>query len=128
MELAHLSELLEQAAASRPGHTALLDEHGRSLTYAELFHKADRLATRLARWGVERGDRVALWLPKTLESVIAIHGILRTGAAYVPVDPTGPALRAAGIMASSGVKVAVVAAELAPALRAAWDPPAPCPG
>ena len=81
---------------------------------------ADRLATRLARWGVDRGDRVGLWLPKSLEAVTAIHGILRTGASYVPVDPTGPAARAAAILASSGVKAAVVAAELAPALRAAW--------
>ena len=46
---------------------------------------------------------------------------------YVPVDPTGPAVRAAAILASSGVKAAVVAAELAPALRAAWDDARPLP-
>jgi amino acid adenylation domain-containing protein len=63
---------------------------------------------------------VAVWLPKCLEAVTAIHGILRTGAAYVPIDPTGPALRAAAILASSGVKAAIVAADLAPALLAAW--------
>ena len=45
------------------------------------------------RWGAGRGDRVGLWLPKSLQTVTAIHGILRSGAAYVPVDPTGPALR-----------------------------------
>ena len=88
---------------------------------------ADRLATRLARWGVDRGDRVGLWLPKSLEAVTAIHGILRTGASYVPVDPTGPAARAAGILAASGVKAAVVAAELVPALRAAWPGSGPLP-
>ena len=90
-------------------------------------HGADRLATRLARWGVDRGDRVGLWLPKSLEAVTAIHGILRTGASYVPVDPTGPPARAAGILAASGVKAAVVAAELAPALRAAWPGSGPLP-
>ena len=68
------------------------------------------------RWGVGRGDRVGLWLPKSLEAVTAIHGILRTGASYVPVDPTGPAARAAGILAASGVKAVVVAADLMPAL------------
>ena len=57
----------------------------------------------------------------------AIHGILRTGASYVPVDPTGPAARAAGILAASGVKAAIVAAELAPALRAAWPGSGPPP-
>ena len=81
----HLSVLLEEAAARRPGHPAVEDENGRSLTFAELLHNADRLATRLTRWGVDRGDRVGLWLPKSLESVTSIHGILRTeiGRAHV---------------------------------------------
>ena len=127
MDARHLSELLEQAAAKRPDHAAVEDEHGRRLSYSELLLGADRLATRLIRWGVERGDRVGLWLPKSLEAVTAIHGILRTGAAYVPVDPTGPAVRAAAILASSGVKAAVVAAELAPSLRAAWGRTRPLP-
>ena len=76
----HLSELLEDAAARRPDHPAVEDEHGRSLTFAELLQSADRLATRLMRWGVGRGDRVGLWLPKSLQAVTAVHGILRTGA------------------------------------------------
>ena len=112
-----------EAAARRPDHPAVEDEQGRTLTYAELAHAADRLATRLARWGVGRGDRVGLFLPKGLEAVAAIHGILRSGAAYVPVDPTAPALRGAGILADGGVKAVVVAAELrrrpAPALARA---------
>jgi amino acid adenylation domain-containing protein len=123
----HLSQLLEVAAARRPDHVALEDEHGRTLTYALLWHGADRLATRLARWGTGRGDRVGLWLPKTIEAVTAVHGILRSGAAYVPVDPTGPASRAATIFATSGVKAVVVAGSLAPAFRAAWPGPGPLP-
>ncbi len=93
MDGRHLSQLLEEAAARRPRHVAIEDEHDRRLTYAELLRSADRLAARLARWGVDRGDRVGLWLPKSLEAMTAVHGILRTGAAYVPVDPTGPTLR-----------------------------------
>jgi amino acid adenylation domain-containing protein len=127
MDGRHLSHLLDAAAAARPDHTAVEDEHGRMLSFAALAHSADRLATRLARWGAGRGDRVGHWLPKTLEAVAAIHGILRSGAAYVPVDPTGPALRAAAIFAASGVKAVVVAAGLAPALRQAWTGPGPLP-
>jgi amino acid adenylation domain-containing protein len=127
MDITHLSELLEDAALARPDHPAVEDERGGRLSYAELLSRSDRLATRLARWGIERGDRVGLWLPKSLEAVTAIHGILRTGASYVPVDPTGPAVRAAVILASSGVKAAVVAAELAPSLRAAWPGARPMP-
>ncbi len=127
MEVRHLSQLLAESVARRPDHPAVEDEHGRRLSYAALERDADRLATRLARWGVDRGDRVGLWLPKSLEAVTSIHGILRTGASYVPVDPTGPAIRAASILESSGVKAAVVAAELAPALRATWAPSSPMP-
>src|SRR5262249_42222254 len=127
MEARHLSELLEKAAVERPDHTAIEDENGGRQSYHELLRGADRVATRLARWGVGCGDRVAIWLPKSLEAVTAIHGILRSGASYVPVDPTGPPLRAATIMASSGVKAGIVSAALAPELRALWSGPAPLP-
>ena len=127
MEARHLSQLLEESVARRPDHAAVEDEHGRRLTYAALERNADRLATRLARWGVARGDRVGLWLPKSIEAVTSIHGILRTGASYVPIDPTGPAIRAASILESSGVKAVVVAVELAATLRAAWAGTSPVP-
>lgn len=127
MDGRHLSQLLEDAATDRPGHVAVEDETGRTLTYSALAHAADRLATRLSRWGVERGDRVGLFLPKSIEAVAAIHGTLRSGAAYVPVDPTSPALRAAGIFADCGVKAVVVAASLADSLRAHWAGPGPMP-
>ncbi len=127
MDERHLSQLLDDAASRRPDHPAVLDEHGRALSYAALQSGADRLCTRLARWGVGRGDRVGLWLPKSLEAVTAIHGVLRLGAAYVPVDPTGPVVRAVNILGASGVKAAVVAADLAPALHAAWTGPGPRP-
>ncbi len=123
----HLSQLLDHAASTRPGHAAVEDESGRGLTYAELHRQADRLATRLARWGVGRGDRVGLCIPKSLEAVAAIHGTLRSGAAYVPVDPAAPALRSAGIFADCGVKALVVAAELARALIAHWPSHGPLP-
>ncbi|MGZ5972940.1 MAG: amino acid adenylation domain-containing protein [Isosphaeraceae bacterium] len=127
MDGLHLSRLLDEAAARRPDHTAVLDEHGWSLSFAALLHGADRLATRLARWGAGRGDRVGLWLPKSLQTITAIHGILRSGAAYVPVDPTGPALRAASIFAAAGVKAVVVDSSLAAALSDAWRGPGPLP-
>ncbi len=127
MNTPHLSRLLDEAAARRPEGIAVEDESGRSVTYAGLARMADRLATRLARWGVGRGDRVGLFLPKSIEAVAAIHGVLRAGAAYVPVDPTAPAVRGAGILADAGAKAAVVAAPLARALRDAWPAPGPLP-
>jgi amino acid adenylation domain-containing protein len=123
----HLGHLLGQAAAGRPGAVAVEDEHGRAWSYAELDRAADRVATRLARWGVGRGDRVGVWMPKGVEAVGAIHGILRAGAAYVPIDPTAPAMRGAGIAADARVRAAVVTAEFAPALREGWPGPGPAP-
>ncbi len=123
----HLSQLLDRAFADRPDHPAVEDERGQVFTYAELIHAADRLATRLHRWGVGRGDRVGLFLPKGVEAVAAIHGVLRSGAAYVPVDPASPAIRGAGILADSGVKAVVVAAGAVDELRQAWPGPGPLP-
>ncbi len=77
MDAPHLSRLLERAAAARPDHVAVEDEHGRAWTFAALDRATDRLHTRLARWGIGREDRVGLFLPKSLEGVAAIHGILR---------------------------------------------------
>lgn len=119
----HLGGLLAESAARRPDHPAVESESGETLTFAELDRAADRLATRLARWGVGRGDRVGLFLPKGIEAVSSIHGVLRSGAAYVPVDPTAPVPRGAGIFADGGVKAVVVAAELVPALKQAWQGP-----
>ena len=123
----HLSRLLDIAAERHPAFVAAEDEQGRSLTYHELAFAAGRLAARLARWGVARGDRVGLLLPKGLEAVAAIHGVLRTGAAYVPVDPTAPVSRGAGIFADCGVKAIVASADLASKLRTEWPGPGPLP-
>ena len=127
MDAHHLSQLLDRAADARPDHPAVEDERGLTCTYRELRRSADRLATRLHRWGVGRGDRVGLFLPKGREAVAAIHGVLRSGAAYVPVDPGSPAVRGAGILADSGVKAVVVDARHAAELRQAWPESGPLP-
>jgi acyl-CoA synthetase (AMP-forming)/AMP-acid ligase II len=66
-------------------------------------------------------------LPKSIESVTAIHGILRAGAAYVPVDASAPAARGAGILSDAWVKAVIVHAPLAAKLREAWPGPGPLP-
>ncbi|GIW85966.1 MAG: hypothetical protein KatS3mg108_0290 [Isosphaeraceae bacterium] len=123
----HLGDLLSSTARRSPNLTAVEDEAGRSVSYATLDHIADRLATRLARWGIARGDRVGLLLPKSIEAVASIHGILRTGAAYVPADPTAPPLRAASILADAQIRALIVAAPLAEPLFAHWPSHLPKP-
>ncbi|BCJ70074.1 hypothetical protein Prubr_70950 [Polymorphospora rubra] len=74
------------------------------LTYREADRQAGRVAARLAELGTGPGDLVAVCLPRTADLVTGILGILRTGAAYVPVDPDQPAERMAHILADAGVK------------------------
>jgi amino acid adenylation domain-containing protein len=87
-----LHHLLSEAADRDPDHEAVRIR-GRSLTYGELEVMADGIATTLAGSGVARGDRVGLHLPKSVEMVAAVYGVMRAGAAYVPLDPRAPAAR-----------------------------------
>ncbi|MEU8797701.1 amino acid adenylation domain-containing protein [Spirillospora sp. NPDC048819] len=89
-----LPAMLERQAARIPGETALVCGDAR-LTYAELNERANRLAHELIARGIGPEDRVALVLPRTPEIVVAILGVLKAGAAYVPVDPEYPSDRIA---------------------------------
>ncbi|MDX3753470.1 amino acid adenylation domain-containing protein [Streptomyces sp. AK08-02] len=101
-----LADLLTRAAAERPAAPALRD-HGRTLSYAELDRAAGSLAGALRAAGVGPGDRVGLWLAKSAETVVAVHAVLRLGAAYVPVDPAAPPARAAYILGDCRVTALV---------------------
>ncbi len=123
----HLADLLDRAAGVCPDRMAVEDGSGGRLRYAELDRDAGRLAAHLQRWGIGLGDRVGLFLPKSLESVTAIHGILRSGAAYVPVDPDAPAIRGAGVFADGEVRAVVVDRPRVESLREAWPSGSPLP-
>ncbi|MEV6110142.1 amino acid adenylation domain-containing protein [Streptomyces sp. NPDC051940] len=84
------------------------------VSYGELDRWSDRLAERLtAGAGVARGDRVAVCLPRSAGLVAALLGVLKAGAAYVPVDAGEPARRLADVLADAGVRVAVTDADTA---------------
>ncbi|MER7548310.1 amino acid adenylation domain-containing protein, partial [Spirillospora sp. NPDC127506] len=89
-----LPALFEAQAARTPSDTALVCGDAR-LTYAELNERANRLAHELIARGIGPEDRVALVLPRTPRIVVAILGVLKAGAAYVPIDPEYPADRIA---------------------------------
>ena len=69
---------------------------------------SDRLRDRLRAMGVRPGDRVGIYLRKSIDAVAAIFGILKAGAAYVPVDPGAPAARGAFILNNCQVNVVVI--------------------
>ncbi|KUH75816.1 non-ribosomal peptide synthetase [Mycolicibacterium novocastrense] len=84
---------LFEAQASREPDAIALTAEGRSLTYKQLDEAAVRLARVLAAQGVGPGQRVALLSERSVEAVIAVLAVLKTGAAYLPIDPTVPACR-----------------------------------
>ncbi|MEU5949325.1 amino acid adenylation domain-containing protein [Micromonospora sp. NPDC047465] len=90
----------ERQAAATPTATALVRD-GVSLTYAELNAAANRLARTLVARGAGPETRVALALPRSVELVVAILAVLKSGAAYVPVDTGYPAGRIAYLLADS---------------------------
>jgi amino acid adenylation domain-containing protein len=94
----------------RPDSLALVDGE-RQLTYAELDRAANQLAQHLIGLGVRRGDRVALYLDKSADSIIAIYAVLKAGAAYVPLDPQAPTSRLAYITTNAGVRVLLTGVE-----------------
>lgn len=96
---AHWARHSPQAVAFRFGDT--------DLTYAALDAAADLLAAALVHHGIGPGDRVGVYVDKSLDSAIAIYGIMRAGAAYVPMDPGAPVARLADIAQVCGLRVIV---------------------
>lgn len=135
-----LHELVREQARNSPERLAVSGPDGQ-MTYGELDAEADALAAFLAGLGVRTGDRVALWLPKSPRAVATMQAALRLGAAYVPIDPTGPIARTAALAGDCDARVIVTTAERAADLRSrgvraavpypetlAEAPPAPDPG
>jgi amino acid adenylation domain-containing protein len=93
--LAH--ELIERRAGATPGAIAV-QFRDESLTYGELNARANRLAHELLRRGIGAECRVVVCVEPGLDIVVALLGILKAGAVYVPVDPTYPQARVAAVL------------------------------
>src|SRR5262245_11010147 len=107
-----LHEIFETQADARPNAVAVLFDREET-TYADLEARANRLARHLRARGVQRGSLVALLLPRSADSYAALLGILKAGAAYVPLDPEYPADRIAYILENCAASALVTIAELA---------------
>ena len=96
-----LPRLITDSADRRPTAPAVVMD-GVTLDYSTLEQRSNRFARSLVAHGVRRGDRVAMWLPKSPDAIVALYGIMKAGAAYVPVDPASPAVRLAYIAGAVG--------------------------
>jgi amino acid adenylation domain-containing protein len=99
-------ELFEARAALAPAAPAVIAE-GAVLSYGELDTRAEDLARRLQGLGVGPEVRVGLSVPRSIEGVVAILGILKAGGAWVAIDPAYPPERQAWILKDSGARVLI---------------------
>ncbi|MFD9320337.1 amino acid adenylation domain-containing protein [Streptomyces sp. NPDC060053] len=112
---ATVADLFASRAARTPDARALVSS-GRTLTFHELNASANQLAHLLAGLGVGPESCVALALPRGADTVVAMLGVLKAGAAYVPLDPDHPAERTRQILAEVDPALILTTAGLADAL------------
>ena len=100
-------------AAQDPAAVALIDPaSGARVCFGELNARAERLARRLAGRGIGRGDVVGVSLPRSPDLVVALLGVLRAGAAYLPLEPDLPEGRRAFMATDAGVSLVLTNTEL----------------
>ncbi|MFJ8189259.1 amino acid adenylation domain-containing protein [Streptomyces sp. NPDC096094] len=103
---ATVTRLVTDIACAAPDATAVRFQ-GRALGYGELDEAADRLARHLAGLGAGPGTLVGVYLERSPELLVSLLAVLRTGAAYVPIDPIYPPARIGHMLQDSGARLVV---------------------
>src|SRR6266545_3975788 len=102
---ASLPALFAAVVAASPEAPAVVEDGGEVWSYRRLDEESDRLARYLLAVGVEPGDRVAVAMERSAGLIVAFLAVLKTGAAYVPLDPSYPEERLAFVLEDSGATV-----------------------
>ncbi|MCG1041034.1 amino acid adenylation domain-containing protein [Mycetohabitans sp. B8] len=92
--------IFETVASARPDALAISDGE-RALSYAELNERSARLATYLGLRGIGPGEKVAIFMDRSIDLVVAMLAIAKAGAVYIPVDPGFPEQRLRGMLEDS---------------------------
>ena len=95
-------QFFEEQVALTPGRTAVIFEDA-ELSYGELNQRANQLAHHLSAMGVKTGGRVGISIERSLDLMVGLLGILKSGAAYVPLDPSYPRERLPFMLADAEV-------------------------
>ena len=92
------------------------------LTYAELHARSNQLADRLVELGVSSESLVGICLERSIEMVLTLFAVLKSGAAYVPLDPAYPSERLAFVLEDAGVRLLITQSSLLDTLPATFEP------
>ena len=107
-----LHQLIEEQVVKTPDNTAIIFENI-EITYSELNHKAAQIAGRLRHMGVSPGDMVGVSVDRSIDMMTALLGILKSGAAYVPMDPAFPKGRLDYMVQNAEPKIIITQEDLA---------------
>jgi amino acid adenylation domain-containing protein len=113
-----LHALFDEQAARTPAAVAV-SCGGQPTTYAELAQRSDELARYLRGRGIGRGARVGIYLEHSAETLVALLGVLKSGAAYVPFEPAHPVSRLSFMLKDAGIALALTDERLAQSVEAA---------
>jgi amino acid adenylation domain-containing protein len=106
-----LHDAFEAQVAQRPGAVALVYE-GRELTFQQLELEANRVANELLAHGVAPGERVGLYVERGFELIFALLGVIKAGAAYVPLDTAYPEDRVKFMLEDAGCRLVLTSPHL----------------
>ncbi|MDG2122155.1 MAG: amino acid adenylation domain-containing protein [Verrucomicrobiales bacterium] len=106
-----LYHTVQKAAEEVPDHTAF-SSNTESVTYSDLDARTNQLANLLISTGIQPGDRVGIFMPRVVESAVAVYGIMKAGAAFVPIDPQSPVDRVESIVNHCGLSHVVTTPSL----------------
>ncbi|MGD2115799.1 MAG: amino acid adenylation domain-containing protein, partial [Acidobacteriota bacterium] len=112
-----LLERLARRVERSPDAVAVVDRAG-SLSFAALDRRGTGLAHRLRTLGAGPEERVGVAYPPSRQAAVAVLGVVKTGAAFVPLDPSHPEARLRGLIEDAGVRTVVTGPELAARLEA----------
>lgn len=115
-----LHQAFESSCTRLPGKTAIVCGDER-VSYGELAARVDALASLLYRHGVQRGDRVALFLDSSVEFAVAVHAVLRLGAVFMPISPLTKADKLAYMLGDTRASALLTQVRLQPVWQDALE-------
>lgn len=101
-----LESLFRKQALLHPDKTAVVYKD-QEITYNDLDQRSNQIANLLLKQGIKEGKYVPIWLDRSLEWVVAVLGVIKTGAAYVPIDPAYPAKRVEFILSDTAADIII---------------------